>query len=223
MHKRFSRCLLLAVLLALLLVPFARAEDELTHPAYLRGFTDGTLRPDQPLTRAQLVCALSRLSECELPAKRVSFADLPASHWAYPAAAQLCGAGVLPFGAEGWFRPEQAVSWYDLSTVMDALSASEDGQAAFSVLISAWNEKTVLTAEADALARNAPLSRAMFARVINALLSRAPTKTDAQLCAANWFSDNQDPDAWYYATLIEASVSHTCRISGGNECWTGIG
>lgn len=222
MYRRIVRCLFLAAL-PVLLLPFAHAGAEQTHPGYLRGFADGTLRPEEPLTRAQLVCALSRLADGALFAERVSFADLPVSHWAYPAAAQLCGAGVLPFGADGWFRPAQSVSWYELSAVFDALAASEAGREAFGALTRGWNEKTVLPAEADALARDTPLSRAEFARVVNALLGRVPDANDAQLRAASWFSDNRDTDAWYYAALIEASVSHTCRFSNGKEVWSAIG
>lgn len=222
MHRQIARWFLFAALLAAL-VSFAQAQTELTHVGYLRGFADGTLRPDEPLTRAQLVCALSRLADGALCARRVSFADLPATHWAYPAAAQLSGAGVLPFGADGWFCPAQSVSWYELSTVFDALAASEAGRGAFAALTAGWQSKTVLPAQADALARDTPVSRAEFARVVNTLLGRAPDKQDRQLRAASWFSDNQDPAAWYYAELIEASVSHTCQLLHGRECWTAIG
>ena len=131
--------------------------------------------------------------------------------------------GLLPFGSDGWFRPDAGLTWRDFSGVLDKLAQTEAGRAAFPVLAAAWSEKTLAAAEADEDAAEAVLTRAELARALNSLLGRCPDGQDAQLQAAAWYRDNQDQTAWYYADLIEASVDHTCRLLPQGEQWTAIG
>ena len=54
----------------------------LTKEGYLKGDTAGTFRPEDPITRAELVTVLNRIAEVD-SAKGVTIADVPATHWAY--------------------------------------------------------------------------------------------------------------------------------------------
>ena len=167
---------------------------------------------------------LLRLAEDELPeGARVRFWDVPGTSWAYAAVTRLAGLGLLPFGSDGWFRPDAGLTWRDFSGVLDKLAQAEAGRTAFPVLAAAWSEKTLAAAEADETAAEAVLTRAELARALNSLLGRCPDGQDAQLQAAAWYRDNQDQTAWYYADLIEASADHTCRLLPQGEQWTAIG
>ena len=221
--KKQLRGLLCAALLAAVLALPAQAADQ-THRAYLCGYPDGSIRPDAPVTRAQLACALVRLADGPLPEpERVTFFDVPGGHWACTQICQLAGLGVLPFGDGGWFLPSAAVSWRELCSVLDTLAGSETGREAFPALTGAWESKPVFKAGQGSAAGGAAVSRAELARAINSLLSRSPDREDAQLRAAAWYWDNQDETAWYFAELIEASVDHTCRVPNAAEQWTAIG
>ena len=46
----------------------------------LRGYEDGSFRPDNPISRAECVVLLSRL--IEVPAGSSTFSDVPETHWA---------------------------------------------------------------------------------------------------------------------------------------------
>ena len=176
------------------------------------------------LTPGEMEDLLLRLAEDELPeGARVRFWDVPGTSWAYAAVTRLAGLGLLPFGSDGWFRPDAGLTWRDFSGVLDKLAQTEARRAAFPVLAAAWSEKTLAAAEADETAAEAVLTRAELARALNSLLGRCPDGQDAQLQAAAWYRDNQDQTAWYYADLIEASADHTCRLLPQGEQWTAIG
>ena len=224
MKKRLPEILCMAAVLVGLLALAAQAGAEQTHRAYLYGYPDGTIRPEAEVSRAAFACILLRLAENELPeGARVRFWDVPGTSWAYAAVTRLAGLGLLPFGSDGWFRPDAGLTWRDFSGVLDKLAQTEAGRAAFPVLAAAWSEKTLAAAEADETAAEAVLTRAELARALNSLLGRCPDGQDAQLQAAAWYRDNQDQTAWYYADLIEASVDHTCRLLPPGEQWTAIG
>lgn len=221
--KMRTLCALCALLLAAGACALAvHAYEEQTHGAYLRGYPDGTIRPEAAVTREALACVLLRLTETEVPAEPVRvFADVARTRWSYEAVGTLAGLGLLPFGMDGWFCPEQAVTWRELCGVLDAIVQSETGRALFPALSYAWSTKPVKDADPGADA-DTPVTRAELARALNSLLGRQPCASDAQLLAANRYTDNA-PGAWYCADLIEASVPHTFRFTAGGEVWTAVG
>ena len=130
MNKQLRGLFCAAALAAMLALPALAAEQ--THRAYLCGYPDGSIRPNAPVTRAQLACTLVRLAEEPLPEPEcVTFFDVPSSHWACAQIGKLTGLGLLPFGDGGWFLPSAAVSWRELCSVLDTLAGSETGREAF--------------------------------------------------------------------------------------------
>ena len=61
MNKQLRGLFCAAALAAMLALPALAAEQ--THRAYLCGYPDGSIRPNAPVTRAQLACTLVRLAE----------------------------------------------------------------------------------------------------------------------------------------------------------------
>lgn len=54
----------------------------LTKAGYLKGDTAGTFRPEDPVSRAELVTVLNRIADID-NAKGVTITDVPTTHWAY--------------------------------------------------------------------------------------------------------------------------------------------
>ena len=73
----------------------------------VKGYEDGTFRPNQPVSRAEFVVLLSRVHELEAGEK--SFPDVPKTHWAYDAIAAAGTAGWIHGYEDGTFRPNQSV------------------------------------------------------------------------------------------------------------------
>ena len=69
----------------------------------LRGYEDGSFRPDNPISRAECVVLLSRL--IEVPA-----GSLPETHWASSAISAGTSAGWLSGYPDGTFRPDQNIT-----------------------------------------------------------------------------------------------------------------
>lgn len=107
MKKRLPEILCMAAVLVGLLALAVQAGAEQTHRAYLYGYPDGTIRPEAEVSRAAFAafcCGWQRMS-CRR-ARRVRFWDVPGTSWAYAAVTRLAGLGLLPFGSDGWFRPD---------------------------------------------------------------------------------------------------------------------
>ena len=143
--KSIRKSLLTALLAALLTVScFAQ---EVFHAAYLRGFPDGTLRPGQSVTRAELAEILYRLMEPEAREEASSaecgFLDLGPSHWAYDAVSALARLRIMLGFADGYFRPERGVTGPELSIVLERIRASEAGRTAWPALASGWDAEDV--------------------------------------------------------------------------------
>ncbi|WP_421657650.1 S-layer homology domain-containing protein [Leptothermofonsia sp. ETS-13] len=74
---------------------------------FIRGFEDGTFRPEAQLTRAQYAAILAKAFD--LPARQpaANFSDVPSSFWAYGAIQKAAQMGFLSGFPDGTFRPNQ--------------------------------------------------------------------------------------------------------------------
>ncbi len=80
----------------------------LTEKNVIRGYPDGTFRPDEPITRAEFVALLSKGSGLGSAAENL-YPDCK-KHWASGAIAQLTEEGVLDGYPDGTFRPDVPIS-----------------------------------------------------------------------------------------------------------------
>lgn len=100
---------------------FAFKEIEMARQADLiLGFKDGTFRPKQPVTRAQVAVIASRWvnkmckgetdsAMCHPAKPAVNFNDVPADHWAANAISHASKLGIVNGFNNGSFKPEQPI------------------------------------------------------------------------------------------------------------------
>ncbi|WP_342554109.1 S-layer homology domain-containing protein [Paenibacillus sp. FSL R7-0652] len=90
---------------------------------YVRGYTDGSFRPEQAMTRAEIASVLQHLLKDEQASgseAAAAFTDV-GQHWARKAIARLNAAGVLTGYTDGTFRPEQQVTRAEAVTLINKL------------------------------------------------------------------------------------------------------
>lgn len=82
---------------------------------YLKGYPDGTFRPDQSMTRAEfatmIVSTLNPASKAEYQNR--NFSDI-SSHWAKNNILQVARAGFMGGYSDGTFRPDERISKYQM-------------------------------------------------------------------------------------------------------------
>ncbi|ANF94681.1 S-layer homology domain-containing protein [Paenibacillus bovis] len=102
---------------------------------YIQGYQDGTFRPDQQVTRAELSVMLERLlngSESEGTAS-TSFKDVPSTYWASGGIQLIQSYGWMKGYPDGSFQPGKAMTraelasliarWKELDTTVDSSSS----------------------------------------------------------------------------------------------------
>lgn len=115
----------------------ARAAGAL-HTAYLAGYPDGTIRPEAPVTRAQLAVILFRLAEHVPEQTDAEMPDVPPEHWAHGAAALACRTEVMNLQPDGLFHPEQTVTGPELACALNRLTTHEAAAAVWPSLKAGW-------------------------------------------------------------------------------------
>lgn len=142
------------------------AENEipaLVDRGYLKGYPDGTFRPDQSMTRAEFAAMIvSTLNPTIKPEYQDrNFTDI-STHWAKESILQVARAGYLAGYPDGTFRPDERVSKYQMLVSLangaglsgystSVLSYFTDGQD-----VPDWAKPSVAHATGNGLACNYP-------------------------------------------------------------------
>ena len=111
----------------------------------LSGYADGTFRPDEPVTRAQLAVLLHRCQfavPVELYGDAEGFSDVPEEYWA---ADHINSAGVLGWmqgDAGGLFHPEEPVTLAQAVTAINRMLGRDESHTAVGVGLSPFSDVT---------------------------------------------------------------------------------
>ena len=91
----------------------------LAHPAYVSGYPDGTFKPDEPITRAQLAKVLAvALGLDTAGAPAAGFPDVAADHWAYAYVNAVRAKKLVAGFPDGSFQPDGQVTHGQLAAIV---------------------------------------------------------------------------------------------------------
>ncbi|MBY0008828.1 S-layer homology domain-containing protein [Paenibacillus typhae] len=95
---------------------------------YLKGSGDGSVRPDEAITRAEFVALTNRMWGITA-GKPAEFSDLPESSWAYAEFSKAMSAGYIE-GYEGKVRPNGLITRQEAAVIISRLLLLEDPSSA---------------------------------------------------------------------------------------------
>ncbi len=83
--------------------------EKLAEKNVIKGFPDGTFKPDQPVTRAQFAAIVRQAFERDASRQYRGFADVPSNHWAQPAIGKAYSTRFMSGYPGNLFKPNQEI------------------------------------------------------------------------------------------------------------------
>ena len=209
------------------------------HYAYIVGYEDGEVKPNNNITRAEVATIFFRLLTDDARARYWSqtndYTDVAADSWYNNAISTLSNMGIINGYEDGTFQPNASITRAEFTAIATRFfdyTAEYDG-AFNDVSRSAWYADCVQAAVDMGLVDGYPdggfhpnsnITRAEAVTIVNRVLNRAPHEDHLlDEDEMNVWPDNVY-GAWYYADMQEATNSHDydwIRVSGERvEEWT---
>ena len=206
------------------------------HYSYLIGYSDGTIRPNGKITRAEVATIFFRLLDDDTRAKYWSsennFSDVSADKWYNNAVSTLSNMGVIGGYADGTFRPDAPISRAEFAKI--AVSFTQNNGSAvynyftdvkttdwFAPYVTAAKDAGLIEGYSDGSFKpESKITRAEACAIVNRTLGRKPSKAHMKISDRIDWPDVQTTD-WFYEAIMEATNSHTCTMGDRVETWTG--
>jgi len=99
---------------------YAQAVSYLSHLGILRGYKDGTFKPDQTITCAEFAAIISRFDGISSQAVN-PFIDITRSHWAYGSISSAFEKGWITGYPDGSFRPNSKLTRGEALTIVNRM------------------------------------------------------------------------------------------------------
>lgn len=206
------------------------------HFAYVVGYKDGNVRPQGNITRAETAAIFFRLLKEEVRSENLSkhndFADVTEDSWYNTAVSTMAGMNILKGRTANSFVPQAPITRAEFAAICARFdSGKAEENSGFTDISGHWAEKEIERAATlgwvsgytdGSFHPDAPITRAEAMTLINRVLCHMPeTKADLLDSMTKW-PDNQ-PGAWYYLAVQEATNSHTYEQKDSKyETWTAL-
>ena len=220
------------------IIEILKPRDMLTkeHIAYLNGYSDGTVRPNGNITRAEVATIFFRLLTDEVRDANLTygntFTDVPNGAWYNAAVSTLSSMQIINGYTDGSFRPNQNITRAELASIIARFAELKNTSGVYFTDIGGhWAADNICLAAANgwitgyadgSFKPNRPVTRAETVTMINRVLERSPLSTDDLLDGMVTYSDNLDTTAWYYLAIQEASNTHDYTRMTVGEFWRSL-
>jgi len=201
------------------------------HIAYIRGYPNNTVRPDNAITRAEVAMIFFRLivDNNKNTPRTSGFKDVVSGAWYAQAVSYLASTDIIKGYPDGTFKPNQPITRAEFAAIasrFDRLEATSSN--AFPDISNHWAKEAINSAAQKGWVDGYPdgtflpqrnISRAEVVKIVNAMLNRMIQVEDIPLGIRN-FTDLTSSH-WAYANIVEAANEHDyVRKSDGYEIWT---
>ena len=208
------------------------------HYAYIIGYGNNDVRPQNNITRAEVATIFFRLLTDETRTANMTksngYNDVKDGDWFCCAVSTLSKMGIIKGYGDGSFKPNDPISRAEFAAIAARFDPDGDKTpATFSDVTSHWAKDEISIAanhgwikgyEDGSFKPDQKITRAETMTLVNRVLNRLPeTKDDLHKDMKTWV-DNMDETAWYYLDVQEATNSHYFKnkTSTKFEQWTDL-
>ena len=204
------------------------------HYAYVVGYSDGTVRPNANISRAEVATIFFRLLKEEVRDGNLTaentFADVTDGQWHNKAISTMAKLSIVKGRRADRFDPDASITRAEFAAICARFNTKPvENSGSFSDISGHWAENEIERAAAfgwisgypDGTFRpDARITRAEAMTMINRVLCRMPqSKSDLLDSMVTW-PDNK-PSDWHYLAVQEATNSHDFNRQGEvGESWT---
>ncbi len=206
------------------------------HFAYIVGYGNGEVRPQNNITRAEVATIFFRLLTDDVRDENLTktnrYSDVAATSWYNTAVSTLSSMGIITGYPDGTFRPNAAITRAEFAAITARFDNDGDKTAAkFSDIANHWAKDEISIAYNNSWITGYPdgtfgpqrdITRAETMTLVNRVLNRQPETEDDLLPNMTVWTDNANPKAWYYLAVQEATNSHYYKFKTNSkyEKWT---
>ena len=206
------------------------------HYAYVVGYSDGTVRPNANISRAEVATIFFRLLKEEVRDGNLTtentFADVTDGQWHNKAISTMAKLGAVKGRNAEAFDPDAPITRAEFATICARFDKTQISTGSnFTDISGHWAEKYIeraatlgwIAGYSDGTFRPSNyITRAEAMTMINRVLCRMPETESNLLPGMITWPDNQ-PGTWYYLAVQEATNSHDYdRKDAIHEKWTAL-
>ncbi len=192
--------------------------------AYIGGYPDGTVRPKDNISRAETAVILHRLLSDEIKAeygsRECGFRDVKDGAWYEEAVATLTKLGVIVQNGPD-FEPSRPITrgefaewiyFFGGQNFVGGVEFNDEPNPAFTVIRERWQKYKIVAMhgwvqgypEGD-FRPEGNITRAEMMTIINRMMDRVPASAEELPADMKIWSDNANPEAWFYLNVQEAT------------------
>lgn len=207
------------------------------HFAYVVGYPDGTVRPNDNITRAEVTAIFFRLLKEETRTNAFStdnsFIDVKTEDWYNNPVSTMVKLGIVKGRTSETFVPNGFITRAEFAAICSRFEEAEyELNDKFTDVNEHWAEDEIHESAAHGWIKGYQdntfkpdqfITRAEAMTMINRVLNRVPETADDLLDDMIKWPDNSEISAWYYLPVQEATNSHNFEMKNKiYEKWTSL-
>lgn len=211
------------------------------HFAYIVGYGNGEVRPQNNITRAEVATIFFRLLTDDVRDENLTktnrYSDVAATSWYNTAVSTLSSMGIITGYPDGTFRPNAAITRAEFAAIAARFDNDGDKTAAkFSDIATHWAKDEISIAYNNGWITGYPdgtfgpqrsITRAETATMINRVIDRVPSEESHLLSrGVMQIWPDANPGDWFYLAMQEATNSHdyerNAKWAAADEQWTAL-
>lgn len=199
-----------------------------THIGYIKGYPDGSVRPNGAITREEMAAILYRIKNKEYDEPFATsgsiFPDVNLSRWSVTEIEYMTRDGVVEGYPNGEYKPQNNLTRAEFAALIhrfiqwivkeDESNKSEnifsdlsESHWAYADIMYLYKAGLLNGYEDGTIKAENDITRAEVMTVVNKLLGRNPSESYVKSLNYNPFNDLK-MDKWYYVIVLEATITH---------------